>query len=395
MKNVTIIALSRGMRSFYLGYTSFIVPLFLYHEHFSYVEVGLYSLSATVFSSLYVLLSGFLGDLYSKKFSLILMSALPALAFLTFLITSDFYILFATSVFGLSFSAVGGGAGGGPVAPVMNALIADTISHNRTRTYSNLMVISIFAAVLGGFFSNRLEVITESFYQYLFLFAILLTLISIIIMLFIHEERREKIENENRAILPRKSGRDILMVSFAGLMGSLGLGVATPLMSLYFEARGIGVSQVSDIFTLSYVVAGTGIIFAPFFERLIGSINSVTLFRALGSLLFVLIPFVNPVIAASIYIARTGIYQMALPIRQSFQMRIFDSSERARGGSLTGISRRLPYGISTTLGGYLMGIGAYVAMFSFAGIVSLFDPILYYIFFSRREKSMGSENMIP
>ena len=189
-----------------------------------------------------------------------------------------------------------------------------------------------------------------------------------------------------------KSGRDILMVSFAGLMGSLGLGVVTPLMSLYFKARGIQVSEISDIFTISYIVSGIGIIFSPFFERILGSVNAITVFRTLGSALFVVIPFVSPFLAGALYIARTGIYQMALPIRQSFQMTIFDSSERARGGSLAGISRRLPYGISTTIGGYLMSIGAYVVMFSFAGIVSLFDPILYYLFFSKREKSLKSKD---
>ncbi len=30
-----------------------------------------------------------------------------------------------------------------------------------------------------------------------------------------------------------------------------------------------------------------------------------------------------------------------------------------------------------------MALGAYVAMFTFAGVVSLMDPVLYYIFFSK------------
>ncbi|MCL4335082.1 MAG: MFS transporter [Candidatus Thermoplasmatota archaeon] len=392
MKAIPIIAMSRGLRSFYLGYTSFLVPLFLYHNHFSYIDVGIYSLAATVFSSIYVLVSGFLGDLYSKKFSLILMSGLPAVAFIIFLTSSNFYILFATSIFGLSFSAVGGGAGGGPVAPVMNALVADNVTINRTGIYSKLTIISILGAVLGGGTSTFLENVTKLYFTYLFLIAVILTAVSIIFMFYIKEERRKPEKEEKKEILPMKSGRDILMVSFAGLMGSLGLGVVTPLMSLYFKARGIQVSEISDIFTISYIVSGIGIIFSPFFERILGSVNAITVFRTLGSALFVVIPFVSPFLAGALYIARTGIYQMALPIRQSFQMTIFDSSERARGGSLAGISRRLPYGISTTIGGYLMSIGAYVVMFSFAGIVSLFDPILYYLFFSKREKSLKSKD---
>ncbi|EQD66454.1 major facilitator superfamily MFS_1, partial [mine drainage metagenome] len=132
------------------GYISYLVPLYLYHMGFSIVEVGIYAFVSTIASSILLLLSGFLGDLYSKRNTLILVSVLPALAFLAFLLTRNFYIIFATALFGLSFSAIGGGAGGGPVAPVMNALVADNVDRQkRTRTYSNLMIISIVGAILG------------------------------------------------------------------------------------------------------------------------------------------------------------------------------------------------------------------------------------------------------
>ena len=89
-------------------------------------------------------------------------------------------MLFASAVFGLSFSAIGGGAGGGPVAPVMNALVADKVkAETRTRTYSNLMIISIISATLGGLFSSEIEsTYPDSFYPILFLIALVLTLLS-------------------------------------------------------------------------------------------------------------------------------------------------------------------------------------------------------------------------
>ena len=37
------------------------------------------------------------------------------------------------------------------------------------------------------------------------------------------------------------------------MMGSLGLGVVTPLMSIYFSIIGFTDSEISDIFTLSYL----------------------------------------------------------------------------------------------------------------------------------------------
>ena len=388
------------MRSFSFGYISFLVPLFLKYSGYSDVAVGLYALVATIASSGLVLFSGFLGDLYSKKKTLIIVSILPAFSFLIFLVSRNFYVLFASSVFGLSFSAIGGGAGGGPVAPVMNALVADSVrAETRTRTYSNLMIISIISATLGGLFSSEIErSYPETFYTILFLIALVLTLLSIFITLMIEDTGVEK--KEKRDFMPSKSSRKIGMIGFSGLMGSLGLGVVTPLMSIYFETIKFTVPEISLIFTLSYMAAIVSVFFAATFERLIGQVNSIVVFRAGGSSLLILIPFVAPLIAASVYIIRTGLYQMALPIRQNFQMTILDPSERARGNSITGIARRIPYGISTTFGSYLLAMSAYVAMFSFAGVVSLFDPILYYYFFRNLKKRTGpnevsiSDNLI-
>ncbi|MCL5804067.1 MAG: MFS transporter [Candidatus Thermoplasmatota archaeon] len=367
--------------------------MFLKYSGYSDVAVGIYALVATIASSGLVLFSGFLGDLYSKKKTLIIVSVLPAFSFLIFLVSKNFYVLFASAVFGLSFSAIGGGAGGGPVAPVMNALVADKVkAETRTRTYSNLMIISIISATLGGLFSSEIEsTYPDSFYPILFLIALVLTLLSILFTLMIEDTAVKKREKQD--FMPSKSSRNIGMIGFSGLMGSLGLGVVTPLMSIYFETIKFTVPEISLIFTLSYMAAIVAVFFASAFERLIGQVNSIVVFRAGGSALLILIPFVAPLLAASVYIIRTGLYQMALPIRQNFQMTILDPSERARGNSITGIARRIPYGISTTFGSYLLAMSAYVAMFSFAGVVSLFDPILYYFFFRNLKKEIKSDEI--
>ncbi|MFG1460975.1 MAG: MFS transporter, partial [Thermoplasmataceae archaeon] len=159
------------------------------YSGYSDVAVGIYALVATIASSALVLFSGFLGDLYSKKKTLVIVSILPAFSFLIFLVSRNFYVLFASAVFGLSFSAIGGGAGGGPVAPVMNALVADKVkAGTRTRTYSNLMIISIISASLGGLFSSEIESsYPDSFYPILFLIALVLTLLSIVFTLLIED----------------------------------------------------------------------------------------------------------------------------------------------------------------------------------------------------------------
>jgi MFS family permease len=385
MRQIPILGMIRGLRSFYFGYISFLVPLFLKHIGYSYVEVGIYALVATVSSAALVLVSGFMGDLYSKKKTLIIMSGLPAFIFIVFLVTHNFIIVFLTALLGISFSAIGGGAGGGPVAPIMTAFVADKVSSSdRTRIYSILMIVSIASAIAGSSTSSVFERYVSDYYMFLFLLALALNLLSIGLTFLLEDTKiRKRERDEKMEVIPKKSGMNILKIGLSGALGSAGLGVVTPILSLWFLQIGLPPYIISIVFTASYVAAGIGVIFSSSMERIFGSIYAIGIFRTLGSVLFIVMPFVPPLVAGAVYALRTGFYQLALPIRQSFQMGLLNPEERARGNSLTGIARRLPYGASTTFGSFLLSIGSIVFMFTFAGVISMFDPILYVLFFRK------------
>ncbi|MFG1545307.1 MAG: MFS transporter [Thermoplasmataceae archaeon] len=387
MRQIPLLGAIRGLRSFYFGYIAFLIPLFLKQVGFSVVEIGIYALVATIASSGLVLLSGFMGDLYSKKKTLLIMSGLPALIFVTFLLTHNFVLLFLTSVLGITFSAIGGGAGGGPVAPILTAFVADKVSSaSRTWIYSALMLVSIISAIAGSSTSAVFEKYVSDYYTDLFAIALILNIASLFLTLLLEDTKIKRVKGKKTQIMPKNSGRNIAKIGLSGAMGSVGLGVITPIISLWFHQIGVPTYVISIIFTASYVASGVGVLFASTVERWLGAIYAIGIFRGLGSGLFILMPFVPPMVAGAIYAIRTGLYQLALPIRQNFQMTILDPGERARGNSLTGIARRLPYGVSTTFGSFLLSAGAIVFMFSFAGIVSLFDPILYVYFFRKYKK---------
>ncbi|EQB72211.1 MAG: major facilitator superfamily MFS_1 [Thermoplasmatales archaeon A-plasma] len=387
MRQIPLLGAIRGLRSFYFGYIAFLIPLFLKQVGFSVVEIGIYALVATIASSGLVLLSGFMGDLYSKKKTLLIMSGLPAFIFVTFLLTHNFVLLFLTSVLGITFSAIGGGAGGGPVAPILTAFVADKVSSaSRTWIYSALMLVSIISAIAGSSTSAVFEKYVSDYYTDLFAIALILNIASLFLTLLLEDTKIKRVKGKKTQIMPKNSGRNIAKIGLSGAMGSVGLGVITPIISLWFHQIGVPTYVISIIFTASYVASGVGVLFASTVERWLGAIYAIGIFRGLGSGLFILMPFVPPMVAGAIYAIRTGLYQLALPIRQNFQMTILDPGERARGNSLTGIARRLPYGVSTTFGSFLLSAGAIVFMFSFAGIVSLFDPILYVYFFRKYKK---------
>ncbi|MFP3318073.1 MAG: hypothetical protein RXP98_02660 [Thermoplasmata archaeon] len=134
-------------------------------------------------------------------------------------------------------------------------------------------------------------------------------------------------------------------------------------------------------------MVGIGVNFASYFENYFDTIKSIVTFRFLGYVLLVFIPFLTLGAAVIVYILRTMFYQMALLIRQNFSMNAFSFDERSRGQSITGIFRRLPYGIASFIGGFLFSVGMFTIAFLSAGLVSAIDPVLYYVFFRNMEKN--------
>ncbi|WP_292320067.1 MFS transporter [Caldisphaera sp.] len=382
MKDIYLLALVRSIRSFSFGYIAFLLPLYLKFIGFSTTLVGFYALAATISSSILVLISGYLGDLYSRKKTLIIMSFLPAIAYIILIISHNIIIAFLSSMFGLSLSPMGGGAGGGPVAPLQTAMVASrTNKEERTKIYSYLTMIAIIMAMSGSFLSSYIiKAFPKNYYYYLFDIAIALSLFSIILLFFI-SEKPDKF-NYKADFMPKKSAKNISKVAIAGLFGSLGLGIVLPLLPLYFKHIGANDYEISIIYDLSYMATSIALLLSNKLQHIFGYIKSILILRSVGSLPLFLIPLIHSiVIDAGIYILRTAFYQAALPIRQNVSMELYSPEERSRGSSITGIARRLPYGAATTIGSILFQIGMYFIAFFAASIISFLDPILYYLFF--------------
>jgi MFS family permease len=385
-RDIYLLAAIRSIRSFSFGYIAFILPLYLKFIGFSTEQVGLYALFATISSSILVLLSGYLGDLYSRKKTLIIMSFLPALAYII-LISSHHNIAmaFVSSIFGLSLSPMGGGAGGGPVSPLQTAMIASrTEKEERTKIYSYLSTLAIIMAMFGGFSSSYIiKAFPKSYYFDLFEIAIILSLSSIILLIPLYETP-DKFSLNKKDFLPKKSAENISKIALAGLFGSLGLGIVLPILPIYFKYIGANAFTISIIYDVSYIATAIMILFSSKFQQIFGYVKGILILRSAGSLPLFLIPLIHSIIiVGAIYILRTAFYQAALPIRQNISMELYAPEERSRGSSITGIARRVPYGISTTIGSILFQIGMYFIAFFAASIISFLDPLLYYMFFKK------------
>ncbi|BBG23480.1 MFS transporter [Sulfuracidifex tepidarius] len=392
-RDLNVLLITRALRTFGMSYLSFLLPIYLRSLKFSYAEIGIYVLLTTLSSSVLVIVSGFLGDLWSKKYTLVLMSGLPVVAY-ALLVSGLPSLVFLSSLFGITMGGGGGGAGGGPVAPLTSSMIAERSSGSiRTKVYSFMMVASTITGVAGSVLSSAVISFVRDYFVVLFALSLILDLVSTVLVLLIREKREKAKEmKEEKKVIPRRSLTTILKVSFAGGAGSLGLGLVIPFIPLYMKHLGASDLMVSEAYDVSYAAIAFVTFFSYRIESALGSLNGIVVLRGLGSALLIAIPlFPSFLYVALIYVVRTALYQAALPMRQNMTMDLYDEKERSRGASISGLFRRLPYGVGSSLGSLVIAQGLYLLDFFGAGIVSLLDPVLYYYFFKKREKKEQEE----
>ena len=135
------------------------------------------------------------------------------------------------------------------------------------------MIVSIVAAIAGSSTSALLEIYIANYYQVLFLIALVLNLTSVAITLLLEDTKIRK-HKEKTPTIKMESGGNILKIGLSGAFGSVGLGVVTPIISLYFHDVGLPAYIISEIFTGSYIAAGIAVVFSTYMERFFGAIPS-------------------------------------------------------------------------------------------------------------------------
>jgi MFS family permease len=392
-KDVYLLIASRMLRGMAFGYLTFIIPLYLHAVGFSATLVGAYFFIATISSALLVLLSGFMGDIIGRRDSLIIMSSLFIISMLIFNITSNKLLLFLTSIFGTTTgSAGGGGAGGGPVAPLQTSLLADyTERDERTKVFSLAVSITMVFTLLGSVVSY---LVLSMGFNDIVLFRLSLALsVASLFLLFPIARDRPRVKSLNiKSVMPRRSSRSITKIAIAGSLGSLGLGMVTPLLPLWFRLYlHASEIEINSMYTASYAVSIILMMFARRIEVFLGRVRAITILRSLSTVIFIIMALIPIfIVDAALYITRVALYMITIPLRQSLSVDIIDESERARGLSLTGVARRIPYGVGSSIAGLLMDYADYLLSMLIGGSIALLDPILYFIFFRGYDRGSTS-----
>ncbi len=269
------------------------------------------------------------------------MSSLFVISMAIFSVTNNKVLLFITSVFGTTAgSAGGGGAGGGPVAPLQTSLLADnTEPMERTRVFSLTMSIALFSSLMGSLISYIILSMGLGDLT-LFRLSLALSVISTALLVLVRRDKPRIRYLSINEVLPRRSSGSITRIAIAGgSLGSLGLGMVTPLLPLWFRLfLHASEVEINEVYTASYVVSIALTLLARRIEGFMGRVRAISLLRSFSVSLFIVMALIPVfIIDAALYVIRVALYMITIPpLRQSLSMELIEEDERARGLSITG-----------------------------------------------------------
>jgi hypothetical protein len=353
------------------------------------VVIGIAFLAMTLVGVFTLLVYGVLGDRRGYKKVLMLTEALFALSTLALANTASLPVIIIAASLG-GYGGQGGGGLRGGFGPGSTALVGSLYSEQEERlkrvgrlTFVGGILSIVGNALLGAHAPLEERVGTIEAFRLLYYVAFIASVLSLATLSFIKEPPRP---SRRASVLTSKSARFVTKVSIANFVNGFGIGLAIPLLPLWFKvAFGLNPSQISVIYTASSITSAISSFNAHRFSSERTQITVGALTRVFnGALLASMIIPGNAVVAAALYAARSASAGIGAPTRSAVTLGGVGSDEFGVATSLTAIANRLAFG-SSSIGGYLLSVTDSLPL-EFGGLLQFAAGALYYFLLKERDE---------
>jgi MFS family permease len=311
---------------------------------------------------------GILSDRRGRKwiFMMGLISIPPSLV--VFALTSDLLsLVIASAVLGVAEGAF---------ATTWNALIADqTTVETRNAAFSLSFLYGTMSSAIGflipfifpsieawtGISSHALHT------QTMFILALLASA-SPIALWPMMKRYHEEMHPSPRVLRGGKSTH--LLLKFSGINSLIGLGAGfiIPLIPTWLWLKyGVGDDWSGPLLAASSALMAFASLASTPLAHKYGMIRASVLVQGTSAIFMLSLAFMpNAMLAAGIYLVRSALMNMAVPILDSYLMGIVTKEERGMASAINSIMWRLPNSISTIFGGWILAAGSYALPFIIA-----------------------------
>jgi MFS family permease len=334
------------------------------------------------FNALLAILLGAIGDRVGYKKALIIGEVFPIVALAMLAISTNFFVIIFAAVIG----GIAGVAGGmrGVFSPGSTALIASNWQDQKERIkkVAEMNYVGSGFAIIGSLLLYSRSFLigsagTIGSFRLLFALSAFLVLVSMFSLFFVEEVNRPE---KTTKIMKTESAKYSLRMMVANFFNGVSLGLALPLLPLWFELKfAVPISMIGIIYTMSYIATAMGSYFtaknayrAKFSILFIASST-----RTLQGIMLMVIAF-SPLffISSAFFITRSFIAGLGSPSRSVMNMKGVNSQDYGTAFSFIGLSNRLSQ-TSTGITGYLMDISLPVPII-LGGLLQTIGGFIYF-----------------
>ncbi len=377
-RDIALVGISRIARSIAAGMINIAFPYYiLVTLHYGASVIGLIYVAATLATALLSFAFGIATDIWGKRWTLIITSALLPMSALLVYASGNIWVIVAAAMLG-GYSATGslaGGGVGGAVQPVQNAVLTDLTPKEERTSYFSYFTFLSAAAAAGGALLAKLFGTTE-----LFLIAGIIAAAGIPGLWFV------QVKEQRGEIRRLKTKVTIGKFSLTGMLNGFAQGLVVPfLIPFFLLVYHIPKAQMAEYAFLSGLIGACSLLFAPLLEKHFGFLKSMLVTRGIGTILFILFPFVPYLpFAVLVYLIGPALRVVAMPIQQAELTRRVDDDELGRALGVNQVARLAASSAGTGLSGYLFDAARFEVPFLGYGLVMAANLYLYVRFFGAK-----------
>lgn len=247
------------------------------------------------------------------------------------------------------------------------------------------LVAGIFGNLLGGYLPGVIEktgMTPYLAYRYTLCIFALLVLLAVIPYLMIKEKHVRE-----RDPLKIYSWRLIIKLFIPGLLVGIGAGLSIPFLNLYFKDIFKATTHLIGIlYSGQQLLMITGLLLAPVIAERIGKVRTVVISQLVSIPFLVILGLTNVLFLAVIaFLVRAALMNMAQPLFTNFAMEKVNHDEQPFTNALLVIAWTAGWGVSASIGGFLIERFSYTAPFFITSFLYFASTVVIFFFFRKAE----------
>ena len=355
-----IVLVTRGVRAFVDGIAFVVLPAHLTHLGFSATQIGAIVASALLGSALLTLSLGWTSRRWSPRTLLTATSWIMLVTGIALGLTVHFVPILLISV----VSTINTSAGDvSPFLPVEQSVLGNAVEGNeRTSLFARYNLVGSLVGALGALcaalpvaVATRLGAAEQTGRQGAFVLYGCAGLV--VLALYSRLPRTNISRSDTRRTLSPASRTVVLRLAALFSLDSFGGGFATQaIFALWVNRRfDVSIEALGVVFFVSGIVSALSALLSVRIAARIGLVRTMVYTHIPASVLLVMVALSpNFAIAMALFVVRSLLSQMDVPVRTSYVMAVVAPEERTAAASITNVPRSLASALPPLAAGWML-----------------------------------------